>query len=123
MSTTPMMHSTQPMVLCEKHMGIRTRYLATNGGAHVYFHEPTESYVVSPKALSSRQVERTVCDHNNQRALVMLRDGESPETIWNTLYISGATIGRLAREEGIKLRHGWFAKAWAKSQANKAKGN
>jgi hypothetical protein len=80
-------------------------------GAHVYFHEASESYVVSGKPLSARQVERTVIHDQEEQARDMLKSGDTPGDVWSTLYISARSIGRLAKQEGIKLPYRWFSKA------------
>src|SRR5690349_2041157 len=80
-------------------------------GSHVYFHEATESYVVSGKTLSGRQVEHAVIHDQEEQARDMLKSGDAPGDVWSMLYISARSIGRLAKQEGIKLPYRWFSKA------------
>jgi hypothetical protein len=100
----------------ERYMLEIIQQLAAKGGAHVHFHDVSQSYVISAKPLSVRQVNCVVKHDHEEQAREMLKDGESPEDVWNMLYISGQSIGRLAKQEGIKLPHAWFAKALANSE-------
>jgi hypothetical protein len=94
----------------QQYMQEEIQKLAADGGAHVYFHEPSASYVISHRALSGRQVERAVVEDHKEQARDMLKAGDTLEDIWALLYISGRSISQIAKQEGIKLPYGWFTK-------------
>jgi hypothetical protein len=88
------------------------------GEAHIYDHEPSGLRVVSSKPLGPRAVNAAASAYAKERVRERLRAGEDAGEIWaSSSYISGATVGRIAKEEGIKLPRGWFSKALAEVEA------
>jgi hypothetical protein len=84
--------------------------LSENGGAHVY--TDLDHVVISSRPLSPRAVRRAVSKEHLEMAREDLKRGEAPGEVWGSYFISGASIARIAKEEGIKLPRHWFKHAW-----------
>jgi len=94
------------------------RDMGANGGAHLHMIEDFDDvFVVSSRPMSPRSAQRAFHADQAEMAREALKEGASPEDVWNMYRVSAATIGRICKEEGIKTPYRWFATAWKNSEA------
>jgi hypothetical protein len=94
----------------------------TGGGAHVYAvpaeypeSEGYPTFLISAKPLTPKQVIRAYYKQQKELARELLTSGETPGEVWAALPVSARDIGKIAKEERIKLPRNWFAEASKKA--------
>lgn len=87
-----------------------------SSGAHVYIFPPDTAlfdptFVISGRPLTPTQVKR--CYHNSEKEIAReeLKEGVAPAEVWQRWAVSARDIGKIAKEEKIKLPRNWFAEA------------
>lgn len=85
------------------------KYARDPAGTHVYEAYPESGmYVVSPRPLHPRKVQKHFKEHVIGLAAEEMRSGATPQQIRDWFGLSGQQIGRIARKLGIKLPYRWF---------------